>query len=150
RAAEGEKRSRRASVCGVGRVAQKGHCQGISSAPKSFVSQPLTRYCPAARRTHLPQDSYPKPMAQKVRIALDAMGGDVGPAVVVPAAETASARHPDTEFLFYGDEAVVAPLLDQRPKLKGVSRLVHTDVTVKMDEKPSQALRHGRWKSSMW
>ncbi len=28
--------------------------------------------------------------------------------------------------------------------------MVHTDVAVKMDEKPSQALRHGRWKSSMW
>jgi len=27
---------------------------------------------------------------------------------------------------------------------------VHTSVAVKMDEKPSQALRHGRWKSSMW
>jgi glycerol-3-phosphate acyltransferase PlsX len=27
---------------------------------------------------------------------------------------------------------------------------VHTDVAVKMDDKPSQALRHGRWKSSMW
>src|SRR5882724_12006742 len=89
-------------------------------------------------------------MARKVRIALDAMGGDVGPAVVVPGAEVAFARHPDTEYLFYGDEAVVAPLLDQRPKLKAVSRLVHTDVTVKMDDKPSQALRHGRWKSSMW
>ena len=89
-------------------------------------------------------------MAQKVRIALDAMGGDVGPAVVVPGAELAFARHPDTEFLFFGDEAVVAPLLDHRPKLKAASRVVHTDVTVKMDEKPSQALRHGRWKSSMW
>jgi glycerol-3-phosphate acyltransferase PlsX len=89
-------------------------------------------------------------MAQKVRIALDAMGGDVGPAVVVPGAEVAFARHPDTAFIFYGDASVVAPLLDQRPKLKAVSRLVHTDVTVKMDEKPSQALRHGRWKSSMW
>jgi len=89
-------------------------------------------------------------MAQKVRIALDAMGGDVGPAVVVPGAEVALARHPDTEFIFYGDQTVVAPLLEERPKLKAASRLVHTDVTVKMDEKPSQALRHGRWKSSMW
>jgi glycerol-3-phosphate acyltransferase PlsX len=89
-------------------------------------------------------------MAQKVRIALDAMGGDVGPGVVVPGAEVAFARHPDTEYIFYGDASVVAPLIDQRPKLKAASRLVHTDVTVKMDEKPSQALRHGRWKSSMW
>ena len=89
-------------------------------------------------------------MAQKVRIALDAMGGDVGPAVVVPGAEIALARHPDTEFIFFGNEALVAPLIEPRARLKAASRIVHTDVAVKMDEKPSQALRHGRWKSSMW
>ena len=42
------------------------------------------------------------------------------------------------------------PLLDARPALKAASRLVHTDVAVRMEDKPSQALRYGRWKSSMW
>jgi glycerol-3-phosphate acyltransferase PlsX len=69
---------------------------------------------------------------------------------VVPGAEVSLERHPDTEFIFFGNRAEVAPLLDARPKLKAASRLVHTDVTVKMNDKPSQALRHGRWKSSMW
>ncbi len=89
-------------------------------------------------------------MAQKVRIALDAMGGDFGPAVVVPGAEIALERHPDTEFVLFGDEAAIRPLVEQRPRLKAASRLVHTEVVVKMDDKPSQALRRGRWKSSMW
>jgi phosphate acyltransferase len=89
-------------------------------------------------------------MPQKVRIALDAMGGDVGAAVVVPGAELSLMRHPDSEFILFGDRAVVEPLLDARPKLKAASHLVHTDVAVRMDAKPSQALRNGRWKSSMW
>jgi phosphate acyltransferase len=89
-------------------------------------------------------------MPQKVRIALDAMGGDHGAAVVIPGAELSLARHPDSEFIFFGDRAIVAPLLDSRPRLKASSRLVHTDVSVKMEDKPSQALRKGRWKSSMW
>ncbi|HKS61646.1 MAG TPA: phosphate acyltransferase PlsX [Xanthobacteraceae bacterium] len=89
-------------------------------------------------------------MAQKVRIALDAMGGDIGPAVVVPGADLSLARHPETEFILYGDQAVVTPLVEQRPRLKAASRIVHTDVVVRMDAKPSQALRQGRWKSSMW
>jgi glycerol-3-phosphate acyltransferase PlsX len=89
-------------------------------------------------------------MPHKVRIALDAMGGDHGAAVVVPGAELLLARRPDIEFLLFGDHAVVEPLLDTRPRLKAASRLVHTDVAVKMDAKPSQALRQGRWKSSMW
>jgi glycerol-3-phosphate acyltransferase PlsX len=89
-------------------------------------------------------------MPQKVRIALDAMGGDHGASVVVPGAEVALARHPDIEFVLFGDQAVVEPLIASRPRLKQASRLVHTDIAVKMDAKPSQALRQGRWKSSMW
>jgi glycerol-3-phosphate acyltransferase PlsX len=69
---------------------------------------------------------------------------------VVPGADVSLARHPDTEFILFGDQAVVGPLLDARPRLKAASRLVHTDVVVRMDAKPSQALRQGRWKSSMW
>ena len=89
-------------------------------------------------------------MPDKVRIALDAMGGDHGPLVVVAGAELALRRHPQTAFLFFGNAAQVAPLLDARPELKASSRLVHTEVAVRMDAKPSQALRYGRWKSSMW
>ncbi len=89
-------------------------------------------------------------MPDKVRIAVDAMGGDHGPAVVVAGAELALRRHPATEFAFFGNAAQVAPLLDARPQLKAVSRLTHTEVAVRMDAKPSQALRYGRWKSSMW
>src|SRR4029077_20392350 len=89
-------------------------------------------------------------MSNKVRIALDAMGGDHGPAVVVAGADLALSRHPGTEFLLFGNSAQVAPLLEARPALKSAAKLVHTDIAVRMEDKPSQALRYGRWKSSMW
>jgi glycerol-3-phosphate acyltransferase PlsX len=89
-------------------------------------------------------------MPDKVRIALDAMGGDHGPAVVIPGAALAQARHPDTEFIFFGTGPAIEAALAGHPQLKAVSRVVHTDVAVKMNDKPSQALRQGRWKSSMW
>ena len=89
-------------------------------------------------------------MSDKVRIALDAMGGDRGPAVVVAGADLALTRHPGTEFRFFGNAAQIAPLVDARPALKAASAIIHTDVAVKMEDKPSQALRYGRWKSSMW
>jgi len=89
-------------------------------------------------------------MPHKVRIALDAMGGDHGAAVVVPGAELSLSRHPDIEFFLFGDRAAVEPLLDARPQLKAASRVVHTDIVVQMHDKPSQALRKGRRKSSMW
>lgn len=89
-------------------------------------------------------------MPDKIRIAIDAMGGDHGPSVVLPGAALALERHPDIEFLLFGDEAVVTPLLDDLPKLKEKSTFTHTDVSIRMDDKPSQALRYGRGKSSMW
>ena len=89
-------------------------------------------------------------MPQKVRIALDAMGGDHGAPVVVAGADISLERHPDTEFVIIGNQAVLEPLLVVRPALRAASRIIHTDVAVRMDDKPSQALRHGRWKSSMW
>ncbi len=89
-------------------------------------------------------------MPDKVRIALDAMGGDHGASVTLPGAVISLTRHPDIEFLLYGDRAVVEPLLGGLPALKAKSKFVHTDIAIRMDDKPSQALRHGRWKSSMW
>jgi phosphate acyltransferase len=89
-------------------------------------------------------------MPSKVRIALDAMGGDEGAAVVIPGAAIALQRHRDAEFLLFGDEARINPELDRHPALKAAARVVHTDVAVSMHEKPSQALRRGRKTSSMW
>ena len=89
-------------------------------------------------------------MSQPVRISLDAMGGDLGPKIVVPGAALALERHPASRFLIVGNERVVAPLLAEHPKLAAAAEIRHTDVAVAMDEKPSQAVRSGRWKSSMW
>jgi glycerol-3-phosphate acyltransferase PlsX len=89
-------------------------------------------------------------MPQKVRIALDAMGGDVGASVVIPGAAISLTRHPDSEFVLFGDRALIEAQLAKYPALKAASRIVHTDVAVSMHDKPSQALRRGRKTSSMW
>jgi glycerol-3-phosphate acyltransferase PlsX len=88
-------------------------------------------------------------MPDNVRIALDAMGGDVGPSVVVPGAQLSLDRHHGIQFLLFGDRNLIEPHLAARPQLKAASRVIHTDVAIAMDAKPSQALRQGRWKSSM-
>jgi glycerol-3-phosphate acyltransferase PlsX len=89
-------------------------------------------------------------MGHEVRIALDAMGGDSGPSVVVPAAAIALVRRPDLTFALFGDEKLVRPALAAYPALEKKSRIVHCDVAVKMTDRPSQALRAGRRSSSMW
>ncbi len=89
-------------------------------------------------------------MTQQVRIAIDAMGGDHGPAVVIPGAALALRQRPGTRFLLFGDEALLGPLLVSEPELTAASDVIHTSVSVRMDDKPSQALRAGRRTSSMW
>ncbi|HEX2215568.1 MAG TPA: phosphate acyltransferase, partial [Xanthobacteraceae bacterium] len=57
-------------------------------------------------------------MPHNIRIALDAMGGDHGASVVISGAAVSLVRHPDTEFLLFGDQAVLAPLLEKTPALR--------------------------------
>src|SRR5476649_1543273 len=125
----------------------------ISSPHKTVRS----RCCIKLRKRYCPRASKPQEikvsgtfMPQKVRIALDAMGGDIGASVVVPGAAISLSRHPDTEFFLFGDSALIEPQLARHPALTAASRVIHTDVAVSMNDKPSQALRHGRRTSSMW
>jgi glycerol-3-phosphate acyltransferase PlsX len=78
----------------------------------------------------------------RMTIALDAMGGDHGPPVVVPAALSALSRHPNLELVLVGDEAVLRAELpgsgDSRMERLHVR---HASQTVGMDEPPAQALR---------
>jgi glycerol-3-phosphate acyltransferase PlsX len=89
-------------------------------------------------------------MADTIRISVDAMGGDVGPRVAIEGAALALRELRNSSFLFHGREAEITPLLDKFPDLKKVSRVIHCDNVISMDEKPSQALRKGRGNSSMW
>ncbi|WP_422373434.1 phosphate acyltransferase PlsX [Hoeflea sp.] len=85
-----------------------------------------------------------------IRISVDLMGGDHGPEVVIPGVAKALERHPDIRFLLFGIEKSCAPVLARFPALREASTFVPCEVAVRMDDKPSQALRQGRYKSSMW
>ncbi len=78
------------------------------------------------------------------------MGGDEGVNLVIPGAAKALVRRPDLRFRLYGDRSAVEPVLARYPEVAAVSVFEHCDYAVGMDEKPSQALRHGRRRSSMW
>ena len=78
------------------------------------------------------------------------MGGDRGPSVIIPGLMKVVTRRSDVRFLIYGQVDEVRPILEKFPKVAAVSELIHCEISVRMDDKPSQALRHGRWKSSMW
>ena len=73
-----------------------------------------------------------------VRVAVDAMGGDHGPAEVVPGAVTYAKGRPDDIILLVGDENVIARIAPDRP---ANVRIVHASQVIGMDEHPARALR---------
>ena len=83
-------------------------------------------------------------MDKRLTIALDAMGGDRAPEMVVGGAEVARVRFPGALFLMFGDAGRLTPLLADLPELAEVTTVRHTDAVVTAEDKPSQALRSGR------
>lgn len=89
-------------------------------------------------------------MSNGLTVAIDAMGGDLGPEMVIPALALVAERHPGIRLIAYGDEARLAPLLARHPAARAITDIRHAEVAITMDDKPSQALRRGRAVSSMW
>ena len=83
-------------------------------------------------------------MSDPLTIALDAMGGDNAPQIVVNGANIARRRFPDARFLLFGDERKINPLLKRLPTLQAVTTVHHTEAVVTADARPSQALRQGK------
>lgn len=75
------------------------------------------------------------------------MGGDKAPDAVVKGAAIARERFPQIQFLMFGVESRIAPLLEKAPILKGCAAIRHTDNYITGDAKPTTALRQGRQSS---
>lgn len=82
-------------------------------------------------------------------VAIDAMGGDHAPEVVIEGAAIARDRYPSLHYLVFGDETRIAPLVAAQKALAGRVTVRHTALMVSPDEKPSAAMRRGKG-SSMW
>lgn len=80
------------------------------------------------------------------RIALDAMGGDGGPATMVAGAAIARERDPELRFLLFGDETAIRHELQHHPVLADAT-VVHCDDVITGDDKPSQAIRRTKTSS---
>ena len=87
-------------------------------------------------------------MSDKVTIALDTMGGDRAPEMVLRGANIALRRFPQAYYHLYGADSRLKPLLAKLPQLSARATVHHTDEVVTSDVKPSVALRTGR-RSSM-
>ncbi len=86
-------------------------------------------------------------MEKRVSISLDAMGGDFGPKVVVPAALEYLAEDPEVDLILVGRQDVLREQLGST-ELGDRLHIQHASQEVGMDELPSKVLR-GKKDSSM-
>ena len=84
----------------------------------------------------------------RLTTAIDAMGGDFGPCVTVPAALQALASHSQLQLLLIGDPAAITPLLAKADSaVKGRLQVIPAESVIASDAKPSQAIRQSRGSS---
>jgi glycerol-3-phosphate acyltransferase PlsX len=81
-------------------------------------------------------------------IAVDAMGGDDGLAVMLAGVARARHQFEGMRFLLVGDEAAIREGLKAHPNLSQHSEIVHAPEVVGSSEKPTQAIRRAK-KTSM-
>ncbi len=87
-------------------------------------------------------------MSRTLTVAVDAMGGDKAPDMVIRGADVALERDPHLDFVLVGDEKRIATLVEKTRRLKKRNPIiVHTDKAVGAADKPSVALRTGRGSS---
>jgi len=78
---------------------------------------------------------------RRPRLAIDAMGGDFGPEVVVPGAVAALQEGCDCELVFYGDQVQVEAQLSKLDTDGQSVSVVHCSQDIGMSESPAAAVR---------
>ena len=85
----------------------------------------------------------------RIRISVDAMGGDAGPSVVVAGLAKFAAKAADVDYILHGPAEVLTPLVERRRGLAGRVEIVDVGEVVTMEDKPGHVMRHGKG-TSMW
>jgi phosphate acyltransferase len=85
----------------------------------------------------------------QITVSVDAMGGDLGPAVVVEGCAQCLRANPRLHILMNGDDSVLSALIARADDVAARITLRHAPGVVTMQDKPSHVMRHGR-DTSMW
>ena len=81
-------------------------------------------------------------LSENLVISVDAMGGDNSPRVVIEGLVIAAKQNPDINFLLFGDQEKINPILNLYPALKKVCEVRHAGEVVRNEDKPSQVIRN--------
>ncbi len=80
-------------------------------------------------------------MSETYTLAIDAMGGDNAPDMVLDGLELAAERHPKARFLLFGDQTILPRHMRDRRRAKAVCTIRHAAETITNDTKAAAAVR---------
>lgn len=84
----------------------------------------------------------------RLTLALDVMGGDIGPRITIPATIKALENDPMLCLFLFGDrqqiDPILIPLLEKKPELRSRLSLFHCTRTIENNQSLTDALRHSK------
>ena len=83
-------------------------------------------------------------MSDSITIAIDAMGSDKGPEEIISGAALSKERHPESNYIFFGDHKLINKVLNKFVILQKSSEIIDSNFTVSPDDKPSTVLRQSK------
>lgn len=89
-------------------------------------------------------------MSKSIVIALDVMGGDDAPNIVIEGAYLAFKKHPDISYLMFGDASVIKPMLSGYSEdFRKICQVMHSKERVRSTDQPSRVIRNRETSMSM-
>jgi glycerol-3-phosphate acyltransferase PlsX len=88
-----------------------------------------------------PGSSVGSPVTGPFSLAVDAMGGDKAPEMVIQGLEIAAERHPSARFLLIGDQQALTALLSRHKRARAACTVRNAPDVISNDMKPTAALR---------
>jgi len=87
-------------------------------------------------------------MSEKIKIAVDAMGGDGSPKKIIDGILLNHQSNKDVFYKIFGDENIILPLLKDKIKNE-FYEIIHTENSIKSTDSPLEGAKRGK-DTSMW
>jgi len=88
-------------------------------------------------------------MNDKVKIAIDAMGGENSPSKIIEGIKISLKSHNDNFFHLFGKKDLLEDELNKNPEIKNYCKIIHSNDVILDNESPLAAAKRGK-ESSMW
>ena len=88
-------------------------------------------------------------MLKKIRIAVDAMGGENSPKKIIDAIELYHQENKDINFKIFGDKSIIEKIILSKSIGKENYEIIHTEEKIENEDSPLLAAKRGK-NTSMW